>query len=106
MNPTIVQLCIEFVFMMLIGGISGYVCTGVLYPLKLRYNGDPVFILPIFGLLCFGIVGTLIMLYSHVFPHTAPFLGDHATAMVALTALVAAYFPGAGIGVLKPVFKD
>lgn len=106
MNPTTIQLCIEFAFMILIGGISGYVCTGVLYPLKLRYNGDPVAILPVFGLLCFGIVGTLVMLYSHVFPHTAPFLGDAFTSVVALTALFAAYFPGAGIGVLKPVFKD
>lgn len=105
MNPTTIQLCIEFAFMMIIGGVSGYVCTGVLYPMKLRYNGDPVAIVSILGLLCFGIVGTLITLYSLVFPHTAPFLGDHATAMVALTALVAAYFPGAGVGVLKPVFR-
>lgn len=106
MNPTTIQLCIEFAFMMLFGGVSGYVCTGVLYPLKLRYDGSPVVILPIFGILCFGIVGTLIMLYSHVFPHTAPFLGDNATVMVAITALVAAYFPGAGIGVWKPALKS
>lgn len=105
MNPTTIQLCVEFAFMMLIGGVSGYVCTGVLYPMKLRYNGSPVVILPIFGLLCFGIVGTLIMLYSQVFPHTAPFFGDSPTILVAFTALVAAYFPGAGVGVLKPVFK-
>lgn len=105
MNPTTIQLCIEFAFMMFFGGVSGYVCTGVLYPLKLRYDGSPVVILPIFGLLCFGIVGTLIMLYTHVFPHTAPFLGDNATVMVAIIALVAAYFPGAGIGVWKPALS-
>lgn len=96
------NLIIEILIMMLIGLVSGYVCTGVLYPLKQRFDGDPVAILPVFMLLCFWIVGTLILLYTQVLPNAQPFSGDGATIMAALTAMVFAYFPGVAAGVLKP----
>lgn len=101
MNPYF-NLFIEIPVLMLIGVVSGYVCSGVLYPLKQRYNGDPVAILPVFMLLCFWIVGTVTMLYKLVLPNAVPFSGDGVLIMTALTAMVAAYLPGVGLGVLKP----
>ncbi len=104
MNPYF-NLIIEIPFLMLIGFVSGYVCTGVLIPIKQRFDGDPVAILPVILLLCTWIIGTVILLYTQVLPGVQPFLGDGAIAMAAITAMVVAYFPGVGTGVLKPAMK-